>query len=115
MILNQREYRDWIQKRGVGANDRIASSPDSYVSYLNGVSDLLGIDISPKTLASEEDVLALERRLEGKRAPATVRNYKSAMRQYVAMVADRASKAPTSSSSVTSVTSGIPRVDIPET
>jgi hypothetical protein len=89
MIENQREYHEWIQQRGVGENDKVASSPDSYVSYLNGVSDLLGVDISARTLASEEDVLNIARTLEGKRAPGTIRNYKSAMRQYVAMVGTR--------------------------
>lgn len=92
MIENQREYHEWIQKHCVGENDKVASSPDSYVSYLNGVSALLGADISPRTLASEADVLNIARTLEGKRAPGTIRNYKSAMRRYVAMVGARAGK-----------------------
>lgn len=86
MITHEPLYYEWIQQQGVGLNDRIASSPKSYVSYLNGISELLGKDISPAILSTEEDVLAIARKLEGRRAKATIRNYKSAMRQYVAMV-----------------------------
>jgi hypothetical protein len=86
MIVHEAAYYHWIQQRGVGVNDRVASSPKSYVSYLNSVSKLVGSDISPSLLSSEEDVLRIARFLDGKRADATVRNYKSAMRQYVAMV-----------------------------
>ena len=39
-----------------------------------------------QVLNSDEDVLRIAQMLEGKRADATLRNYKSAMRQYVAMV-----------------------------
>ena len=70
----------------MGLNDRIASSPDSYISYLNSVSELLQQDISPAILSTEEDVVTIARRLEGLKAPNTIRNYKSALRQYVAMV-----------------------------
>jgi hypothetical protein len=86
MIVHESSYLRWIQQQGVGNNDRVASSPRSYVSYLNSVSELIGSDMSPAVLHTEENVLGIARRLEGKRADATVRNYKSAMRQYVAMV-----------------------------
>lgn len=86
MIAYQQRYYEWIQQQGVGLKDRIASSPKSYLSYLNGIVELLGEDISPAMLSTEEDVLAIARKLEGLRAPATIRNYKSAMKQYVAMV-----------------------------
>ena len=86
MIHHESEYRCWLERRGVGENDLVASSPDSYVSYLRSVSRLLGRDIAPGSLASEEDVLAIASRLDGHRAHATIRNYKSAMRQYVAMI-----------------------------
>lgn len=86
MIVHKKQYYEWIQQQGVGLKDRIASSPDSYISYLNSVSELLLKDISPAILSSEEDILAIARRLEGRKAPNTIRNYKSAMRQYVAMV-----------------------------
>lgn len=87
MIAHERLYYEWIQQRGVGLRDKIASSPNSYLSYLNGVSELLRHDISPAILSTEEDVLAIVHTLEGQRAKATIQNYKSAMRQYVAMVA----------------------------
>lgn len=86
MITYERLYYEWIQQQGVGLNDRIASSPNSYLSYLNGVSELLGKDISPSILSTEEDVLSIGRKLKGLRASGTIQNYKSAMRQYVAMV-----------------------------
>lgn len=86
MIVYESFYSRWIQQQGVGNNDCVASSPRSYVSYLDSVSQLIGRDISPVVLQTEEDVLRIARKLEGKRADATVSNYKSAMRQYVAMV-----------------------------
>lgn len=47
----------------------------------------LKCEVFPKPPAgTEEDVLAIARRLEGRKAPNTISNYKSAMRQYVAMV-----------------------------
>lgn len=86
MIKHESAYLRWIQQQGVGKNDRVASSPRSYISYLNAVSELLGRDISPEILSSEQDVLAIARTLKGARADATLRNYQSAMRQYVSMV-----------------------------
>ena len=96
MIVHKDQYCRWIQKHGVGLKDKVASSPDSYISYLNGVSRLLGKDISPAILSTEEDVINIARSIEGHHAPDTIRNYKSAMRQYVAMV--RAYATPTDSS-----------------
>lgn len=86
MIVHKKQYYEWIQQQGVGINDKVASSPDSYISYLNRVSELLRQDISPDILSTEDDVLAIARKLEGRKAPGTIRNWKSAMRQYVAMV-----------------------------
>lgn len=86
MIVHMKQYHEWIQQRGVGLRDKIASSPDSYISYLNSVSELVAQDISPVILSTEEDVVAIARKLEGRKAPNTISNYKSAMRQYVAMV-----------------------------
>ena len=86
MIIHKSQYYAFITLRGVGSNDLVASSPDSYVSYLNIVSELIGKDISPAVLSSEADVEKLARSIAGQRAPKTINNYKSAMRQYVAMV-----------------------------
>ena len=86
MIQHKHEYYAWIEARGVGANDVVASSPDSYISYLTTVSNLIGRDIAPDILASEADVERIARSIEGKKEPKTINNFKSAMRQYVAMV-----------------------------
>ena len=86
MIRFQGKYYEWIESQGVGSNDLVASSPDSYISYLKTVSKLKGKDISPDILASEEGVQAIAQSIEGRRASKTIGNFKSAMRQYVAMV-----------------------------
>lgn len=85
-IQFEKRYLEYIQHRGGGSKDQAASSPESYVTYLRSVSRLLGQTISPLLLRSELDVARIARKLESKRAPATIRNYCSAMRQYVAMV-----------------------------
>src|SRR5687768_18022740 len=56
MIRYQSQYYAWIIARGVGSNDVVASSPDSYVSYLNTVSDLIGKDIAPSILSTNRQV-----------------------------------------------------------
>src|SRR5690606_534274 len=86
MILHQKRYLEFIQERGVGNKDRVASSPESYVSYLRGVARLLGGDITPDLLRTASDVEKVARLMEGQRKPNTINNYKTAMRQYVAMV-----------------------------
>ncbi len=85
-IKFQQEYARFIVEQGVGANDVVASSPDSYLSYLRSVSTHLSIDIDETTLCSEQDVQRLAAAIEGARAPRTIANYVSAMRQYVAMI-----------------------------
>jgi hypothetical protein len=86
MIQHESSYRGSLQRQGVGARDNVASSPASYVSYLNSTSTLIDEPISPENLSSEADVERIARRIAGMRAPNTLRNYQSAMRQYVAMV-----------------------------
>lgn len=86
MIHYESLYLDFISSRGVGSKDVVASSPASYVSYLNSVAKLIGSDIKPEVLRTERDVQSIGRRISGKRAENTIRNYCSAMRQYVAMV-----------------------------
>jgi len=86
MIRYQSQYYAWIIARGVGSNDVVASSPDSYVSYLNTVSDLIGKDIAPSILSTNRQVDQIAQQIAGMRAPKTITNYKSAMTQYVAMV-----------------------------
>lgn len=86
MIHHESMYLDFIARRGVGSKDAVASSPASYVSYLNSVANLIGTDIKPSVLRTENDVRSIARRISGRRADNTIRNYCSAMRQYVAMV-----------------------------
>lgn len=86
LIEHEARYLAFIQEQGVGDNDQVASSPRSYLSYLRSVALLLGVPISPELLHCEEDVENIASRLQGTRAKNTINNYKSAMRQYVAMV-----------------------------
>ncbi|MBN8509626.1 MAG: hypothetical protein J0L57_13585 [Burkholderiales bacterium] len=86
MIHHKNVYLDFLSRQGVGSKDVVASSPASYVSYLNSVAKLTGMDVSPATLRTERDVQSIARRISGKRANNTIRNYCSAMRQYISMV-----------------------------
>ena len=85
-IKFQAEYIDFIMSQGVGSNDKVASSVNSYLSYLRSVSRHLGVDICPETLSCEDAIQGLATALDGVRRPRTIGNYVSAMRQYVAMV-----------------------------
>ena len=86
MIKFKKEYVKFIEQKGVGLKDHVASSVDSYVSYLNSVSGILKKDITPEFLNSEDDVDRFVLMLKGQKADKTVSNYRSAMRQYVNMV-----------------------------
>ena len=86
MIDHQSLFLDFIAHQGVGSKDIVASSPASYISYLTSVAKLIGKDITPTLLRSESDVLNIARCIGGMRKESTIRNYCSAMRQYVAMV-----------------------------
>lgn len=88
MIFHEQQYRECLAKVGVGRNDNIASSIESYVSYLRSVSKILNIDISPSTVADENDIQDIYQRLQKKRNEKTISNYRSAMRQYAKMVKD---------------------------
>ena len=86
MIFHEQQYREYLAKVGVGKNDKIASSIESYVSYLRSVSKILSIDISPSTVADETDIQDIYQRLQKKRSEKTISNYRSALRQYAQMV-----------------------------
>lgn len=77
---------EWIVNNGVGKNDYVASSPKSYISYLNAVSKLIGEDVSEKNLFNESCVLEIAKKLNGLRSEKSISNYKSALRQYAKMV-----------------------------
>lgn len=86
MIRFQQQYLEFIQQQGVGERDLVADSRRSYVSYLNSVSEELGIEIGPLTAGTNAEVDRLVTELEGRRAKKTISNYTSALRQYVKMV-----------------------------
>ena len=86
MIKYEIKYKSYIKAKGVGSNDRVADSIKSYLSYLRSVSKHLNISITPKTLSSEIDIVNLSNKLKGKVSDKTIKNYGSAMRQYVSMV-----------------------------
>jgi len=86
MIEYQNKYEEFIIENGVGANDVVADSVKSYISYLNSVSNHLEITVSPLTLSSENDIQNLAAQLEGKVSAKTIKNYRSAMAQYINMI-----------------------------
>lgn len=86
MIRHESRYLEFIKQRGVGANDMVASSPSSYVSYLRSVSRIINAEISPDILRRETDINGIKKELKGKRSAKTINNYCSAMRQYIAFV-----------------------------
>lgn len=87
MILHQEKFEEYIRAEGVGQNDKVADSVRSYVSYLNGVSRHLGIEVSPSSLRSPDNIQNICMKLAGKVSEKTINNYRSAMKQYIAMVA----------------------------
>ena len=89
MIKYENEYRAYIAKQGVGRNDKVASSIDSYISYLNGLSSLIEQDINPNTVNDYDDINDMIRRLAGLKADSTLSKYKTAINHYVAFVEQR--------------------------
>lgn len=89
MIKYEKEYVLFLKKNGVGSNDKVASSVKSYISYLNSVSKYLNITIGPETVRTIDDINNLSSQLIGKVASKTIKNYGSAMKQYVQMVAEK--------------------------
>ncbi len=86
MIKYHDEYEKFIENEGVGSNDKVASSIKSYISYLNGVSKHLDISIEPTTLKTMGDIESLSSQLKGKVSDKTIKNYGSAMKQYIKMI-----------------------------
>lgn len=86
MILHQDKFEKYIRAEGVGQNDKVADSVKSYVSYLNSVSRHLDIEVSPSSLRTPENIQNICLKLAGKVSEKTISNYRSAMKQYVAMV-----------------------------
>ncbi len=86
MILHQDKFETYIRAEGVGQNDRIADSVKSYVSYLNSVSRHLDMSVTPSTLRTPENIQNICLKLAGKVSKKTINNYRSAMKQYIAMI-----------------------------
>ena len=82
-IKYENEYKKFIIKEGVGANDKVASSPDSYISYLRSVSKLINQDISPSLIQNEASINIIIEKLNKKRAQKTLKNYRSALKRYL--------------------------------
>lgn len=89
MIQHQDKYEKYIKANGVGSNDNVADSSKSYISYLNSVQKHLEMTIDEKTLSTENDISNISVRLTSlnKLSAKTIKNYGSAMKQYVAMIA----------------------------
>lgn len=89
MIQYQEKYVAYIKANGVGSNDKVADSCKSYISYLNSVQKHLGISISASTLSTEVDILNISEKLKKQTtlSDKTIKNYGSAMKQYVSLVA----------------------------
>jgi hypothetical protein len=86
-IENLKKYRLFIEERKVGARDKVASSVDSYVLYLNSVANQLDIRIGPDQLSSGADIESLTNQLRGHKVnESSLANWRSAMKQYVSMV-----------------------------
>lgn len=88
MIEFEKEYINFIIKNGVGKNDKVASSVKSYISYLNSVGKHLDIRINSNNLRTQNDIEILSLQLKGKVSIKTIKNYISAMKQYIRMVTE---------------------------
>jgi len=86
LLVHRKKFEQYISERGVGSKDKVADSVKSYVSYLNGVSKHLNIEINPDTLSTQSDIEELSSRLHGKVSPRTLHNYRTAMKRYIEML-----------------------------
>jgi len=84
MILYEDEYREYIIHQGIGANNRVGSSPNSHISYLNRVSRLIGQDISPALIRNRESINNIITQLNELNLPkSTLSNCKTALNHYL--------------------------------
>lgn len=89
MIQHQEKYVAYIKANGVDSNDKVADSCKSYISYLNSIQKHLGISIAARTLSTEVDIFNISETLRKQTtlSDKTIKNYDSAMKQYVSLVA----------------------------
>ncbi len=88
-IAHEIEYLEYIRSKGVGDNDRVGSSPQSYLTYLRSISKHLGIKISPLTIRGESDVKRIATALRGKLKDKTIANYTVALKHYASFGRER--------------------------
>ena len=87
MTEHEKEYLLWLENHTrVGINDKIASSPKSYVSYLNSTSKLIKSAITPSNLSTEEQLRNIADALQGLAPTTSISKFKTAMSHYVNMV-----------------------------
>lgn len=86
MIKHKNLYYRFLIQNGVGKKDRVASSPDSYISYLNGLAKLLNTEISESLVKNKTDIDNIIIGLSGQKAEATLSHYKTALNQYLKFV-----------------------------
>jgi len=67
-------------------------SAERYVVFLRQIADKTGTDITPRSLATEQQVEEFAAKLAPLYSEKSVKNYRSVMRKYVAMVMDRRPK-----------------------
>ncbi len=89
MIKYENEYKNFIIQQGVGKNDIVASSPDSYISYLQSVSRLLDQDISPMLIQNKDVIDKIIQGLNGLKAKSTLLKYKVALNKYLKFCTQR--------------------------
>lgn len=89
MFQHQEKYEAYIKANGVGSNDKVADSCKSYISYLNSVQKHLGISVSATTLSTDVDIVDISEKLKKQTtlSDKTIKNYCSAMKQYVLLIA----------------------------
>jgi 5-methylcytosine-specific restriction endonuclease McrA len=81
------QFKLFIMSKGVGEKDRVASSVDSYASYLNSVANQLKINISPTTLGNQAQLESVKSQLlSQKTKPKTLGNLMTAAKHYVDMI-----------------------------
>jgi site-specific recombinase XerD len=92
IVKNLKGFKDYITINGVGQNDKVANSVNSYVSYIKHVAEHSGVDVTSDSLKNDEDInyFISELKISGKVSNKTIKNYVSAMKQYVKMVQENA-------------------------
>jgi uncharacterized protein YaaR (DUF327 family) len=79
MVSHEREFREFIAD---------LESAERYVKFLHDISRTSGMDISPSSLRSQDDIESFASRLTQSYSPKSVSNYRSVMKKYVNMVCD---------------------------